>query len=579
MKTVEYLIKKLEELGINDFFGLPSDYNFEILYTIENNANTNFINCTNELNAGYAADGYAREKGYGAVVTTYGTGELCVANAIAGAYAENVPIINIVGVPATKDIANKSHLHHTFIEPQPFAYAEAFKHITETTAFLNRDNAKLEIDRVLKTFVKEKKPVYIAIPIDIAQNEISEKKVNYSWTSDENILKKVVELINNKIEKSKKPVILGDILIKRFDATIEYKEFVEKTGFPATNFLMGTNLIDYDLKNYLGTYFSKFDNHIVKKYIDETDCLISVGPVYSNLNSFGLDFPHKINSQIAIYGTHTFIDGIKYENVKMSELIEELTKIIKPRDFIIEKKPIGYEKSELSNKKLDTGYFYPRLQEFIKENDIIIADSGTIQQGIAKIKYPPNCNIHTQALWNAIGWATPATLGMCIAKPNNRVILLTGDGAHQTTALELGNMFRYNIKPTIIVLNNNGYSVERLLANKFDDKFNDIIKINYAKFARCFEGDVWATKLETQEDFDKALKVTQIMNKLCYIEACIDKLDVPALTKDIISDFKSKPKVNDVKLTEKYNITKPEIKLNNSKKSSFGTKVHESWKG
>ena len=82
MNTAEYLVKKLEELGINDFFGLPGDYNFEILYAIEENQNVNWHGCTNELNAGYAADGYAREKGYGALVTTYGVGELSAINAI-----------------------------------------------------------------------------------------------------------------------------------------------------------------------------------------------------------------------------------------------------------------------------------------------------------------------------------------------------------------------------------------------------------------------------------------------------------------------------------------------------------------
>ena len=113
MNTAEYLIKKLEELGINDFFGLPGDYNFNLLYAVENNPNTNWIGCTNELNAGYAADGYARMCGYGAIITTYGVGELSAINAIAGSNAENVPVISIVGVPATKCIEAKTCVHRS----------------------------------------------------------------------------------------------------------------------------------------------------------------------------------------------------------------------------------------------------------------------------------------------------------------------------------------------------------------------------------------------------------------------------------------------------------------------------------
>ena len=102
IKVIDYLIKQLESIGITDIFGLPGDFNFNIIEAIERNKNTNWIGCTNELNAGYAADGYARVKGYGALVTTFGVGELSAMNAIAGSYAEYIPVIKIVGIPSTK---------------------------------------------------------------------------------------------------------------------------------------------------------------------------------------------------------------------------------------------------------------------------------------------------------------------------------------------------------------------------------------------------------------------------------------------------------------------------------------------
>lgn len=577
MNTAEYLVKKLEELGINDFFGLPGDYNFNILYAIENNPNTNWIGCTNELNAGYAADGYARERGFGALVTTYGVGELSAINAIAGSYAENVPVINIVGIPTSKHITNKTRVHHNFQEVQPYAYAEMFKNITETTAFLNRDNAKIEIDRVLKAFVKERKPVYIAIPIDIAKMEISDKFVDYNWTSDSEALNKVVNMIAEKIRLSKKPVILGDTLVKRFDARIEFKEFVEKSGIPTTNFLMGTNLIDSDLKNNLGTYFSKFRNPSAQKYLEETDCLIAVGAIYSDLNSFGFNLPYKIDSQIAIYGTYTYIEGIKYENIKMSDVLNELSKMIEPKEFIIEKTPIGYEKTSTPVGKLTSDYIYPRLQEFMKENDILIAETGIIPQGVSQMKFPKNSELVTQTLWGSIGWATPATLGTCVATPNKRVILFTGEGSHQLTAMELGTMLRQGIKPIIIVLNNKGYTIERLLSDSPSDSFNDIMQMNYSKFARVFEGDIWATKVETQDDFDKALRVTQIMNKLCYIEICTDSDDMPTLSEEMIASFKKRTQEKTESIPEAYSSKKPELNISKGI-MSFATKVHESLK-
>lgn len=578
MNTAEYLVKKLEELGINDFFGLPGDYNFNILYAIENNPNTKWVGCTNELNAGYAADGYARERGFGALVTTYGVGELSAMNAIAGSFAENVPVIHIVGAPTTKSIESRKLIHHNFQEPQPFAYENAFKNVCQTTAFLNRDNAKIEIDRVLKIFVKERKPVYIAIPIDIAQMEISTKEVNYNWVSDPENLCNVITKIKEKLASAKSPVILGDVLVKRFDAQSEYKNFVVKSGIPTTNFLMGTCLIDFDTPNYIGSYFGQYSNPLAKKMVDETDCLIAVGPVYSDLNSYGFGLSFKINSHIAIYGTHTYVDGIKYDNVKMSDVLESLIKNVNEREFNFEKKFNGYELSKTSNKELTSEYIYPRLQEFFKENDILFAETGIIPQGIAQTRFPNNMSVNTQTLWGSIGWATPAAFGACIAKPDSRVVLFTGEGSHQVSAMEIGTMLQYGVKPVVLVLNNNGYTIERLLSNSSEDSFNDVMSMNYSKFARSFDADVWATKVKTEDEFDKALRVTQIMNKLCYIEICTDKMDVPNLTKELIENFKNNTKKEIKDAPSKTVLIEKDVEIKSEKNLKFETTVHASLK-
>ena len=582
MNTAEYLVRKLEELGVNDFFGLPGDYNFELLYAIENNPDTNWIGCTNELNAGYAADGYARERGFGAVVTTYGVGELSVMNAIAGSFAENVPVVHIVGTPSSKHLENKTLIHHNFQEPKPFAYAEAYKNILETVAFLSRDNAKLEINRVLKALVKERKPVYIAIPSDVAKMEISEREAHIDWQSDEETLNTVVARINEKIRNSKRPVILGDVLVKRFDSKIEFKELVEKTGIPTTNFLMGTDLIDTDLENYVGTYFSGLMNKPAEKLINNTDCLIAVGPIYSDLNAFGFNLPFKINSHVAIYGTYTYVDGIKFENVKMSDVLDKLSSVVTKHEYHLEKEDFYYSKTETPQGELSSEYIYPRLQEFLRENDVLFAETGIIPQGVARIKLPNNADLQTQTLWGSIGWATPAAFGAAVAKPNKRVILFTGEGSHQLTAMELGSMLRYGAKPIVLVLNNKGYTIERVLSNKSDDKFNDIVQMNYSRLARVFEGDVWSTQVKTQDDFDKALRVAQIMNKLCYIEICTDQMDIPELTLKMIKSLKDtdKSSIKESKNDEKVLGNKKDNKLSlkSALSINFATKVHESLK-
>ena len=399
--------------------------------------------------------------------------------------------------------------------------------------------------------------------------EISERDVDYTWNSDREVLNTVIEKATIKINNSIKPVILADVLVKRYDAEIEFKEFVENSKIPVTNLIMGTGIVNSDYDKYLGLFCSEFKNPQAKKFIDETDCLISVGVINSDVNTFGFGIKQDINSHIAIYGTYTYIDGELFENIKMADVLEGLVKSVKEREIKIEHIGTIKEKIVPEKKQLTSEFIYPRLQEFFKENDIIITDTGVVNFGVLDLQLPKNIEFHNQTLWGSIGWATPATYGISVARPNSRVVLLTGDGAHQLTALELGSMLRDGLKPIIIVLNNNGYTIERILSNDPEDRFNDVVQMNYSKFARTFEGDIWATKVDNEDDFDKALKVTGIMNKLCYIEVYTDKMDISKLASDVLVKFKNKK-------IDKNDKKENEQGAKKNKTMDFSTKIHES---
>lgn len=534
MRVADYLIKTLVKLGVTEYFGLPGDYNFNILYAIEDNKDAEWIGCTNELNAGYAADGYARLKGYGAVVTTYGVGELSAMNAVAGSFAENIPVISIVGTPTTPNIKNNTLIHHNFQTPDYYAFQKAFEPIVETTAFLTKENAKEEIDRIISVFVKTKRPVYVAVPMDVAFEPIEETEVEYNEISDKETLKSFINDATKLINNSEKPVIIGDCLVKRYLCEDEYKEFVKTSKIPTSNFLMGMGIIDSDKENYLGSYLADFGNDTANKYLTSTDCAISVGPIYSDLNTFSFALPYKPDDFIAIYGNYAVIGNKRYENIYMKDILNELTKTVVKKDNKITVNDTGYKNSVIKNKQLSAEYIYPRLQEFIKPDDILFVETGIIPHGFSGIKLSPKTIVNTQTLWGSIGWATPATLGGCIAKPNNRVILFTGEGSHQLTATEISNMMRRGVKPIVLVLNNSGYTIERILSNDPNDEFNNIAEWNYSKLPEVFSGDVWIAKATTDKEFDTVLKLAEQQDKMCYIELFTEQMDIPTITQKTI---------------------------------------------
>lgn len=544
IKVADYLMQELSKLGIKEVFGLPGDYNFNILYAIDNNPEMNWIGCTNELNAGYAADGYARVNGYGALVTTSGVGELSAINAIAGSFAENIPVIHIVGTPATKFIKKNALIHHNFLNPDYYAFERAYSNVVESTAYLDENNAKKEIDRIISVFVNSKKPVYIAIPVDICLLEIENNPQIKINESDEKVLNEVVDEALKLINKSEYPMILADVLIKRFKAKKEFEKLMANSKLLVSNLLMGKGLVEADNPKYLGTFLSEYENLISHDALYKSDCVISIGVVNSDLNTYRTGLPFKPSDYIEIQGNYTIIKHKKYENVLMKDVLDKLADKIEPRDMIMPEKKASFERITTSDdSQLTAKYIFPRLQDFLEPNDMIFVETGIMPHGFAPTRLGKNTEVNTQTLWGSIGWATPAAFGGQMAAKDRRTILITGEGSHQLTATEVSTMMRQKLKPIIFVLNNSGYTIERVLSNDPDDFFNEISKWDYSKLTKVFEGDAWVAQARTNKEFDEALEQAKIeqKSKLCYIEMFTDKMDLPFLTEKLIKKLVDSP--------------------------------------
>lgn len=530
MTTVnEYLISQLNKLTINDFFGLPGDYNFDIIDAVENNPDTNWIGCTNELNAGYAADGYARAKGYGALITTFGVGELSAINAIAGSFAESVPVISIVGAPSTKLIRNNSVIHHNFCKPDYYAFKNAFSNVVEEALYLSAQNAKEDIDNLLSIFINTKKPVYIAIPTDIGNMQIQgEPDIKYSKSDNSRLYsaqKHAIHLINN----AKNPVIVAGVLINRFFANREFENFLKESNIPATTLLMGKGTVDETSGNFIGTYLGSLDNQKVYEYVNNSDCVISIGTIYSDFNTLGYDINVNFKDFIEIQGNHTTIENETYENVKMTDILSELSRQVKKYNNPIEKSiPDLSYKEQKADIELTFEYILPRFQEFLKENDRLVVDTGIMDFFVPALSFPKSAKWYDQIVWASIGWATPGLMGAMLADKKSRHILLTGEGSHQVTFQVLSDIIRQGLKPIIIVLNNSGYTIERMISDNENDSYNDIAPWDYTKLARAFSENIYSAKAKTIGEFDKALNdIENNTDKLCYLEIFTPMMDLP----------------------------------------------------
>nr|CAB3464967.1 unnamed protein product [Digitaria exilis] len=164
-----HLARRLVQIGASDVFAVPGDFNLTLLDYLIAEPGLNLVGCCNELNAGYAADGYARSRGVGACAVTFTVGGLSVLNAIAGAYSENLPVICIVGGPNSNDYGTNRILHHTIGLPDFSQELRCFQAITCHQAVVNNlDDAHEQIDTAIATALRESKPVYISVSCNLA---------------------------------------------------------------------------------------------------------------------------------------------------------------------------------------------------------------------------------------------------------------------------------------------------------------------------------------------------------------------------------------------------------------------------
>ena len=151
MTIGDFLLRRLTEAGLRHLFGVPGDFSLEFMQQLEDAGAPQWVGTCNELNASYAADGYARLTGLAAVVVTNGVGALSAINGIAGAYSEHVPVICICGSLPRKSVERAQMMHHTFADGTHDNFLRALSQVTAAQTQLSPQNAASEIDRMIRT--------------------------------------------------------------------------------------------------------------------------------------------------------------------------------------------------------------------------------------------------------------------------------------------------------------------------------------------------------------------------------------------------------------------------------------------
>ncbi|MFW0929761.1 MAG: thiamine pyrophosphate-dependent enzyme [Providencia rettgeri] len=525
--VIEHVLSRLNEIGICDIFGVAGDYAFPIEDAVCESKNMRWIGNCNELNASYAADGYARTKGAAALSTTFGVGELSALNGIAGSYAENLAIFHLVGMPASGVQKKHRLVHHSLGHGGFDVFYQMSQHLSCAHAILTPENCIAETERLITTALHERRPVYLGFPSDYAVMPVIADEKTETITihkSNDESLSAAVTAIIEKLNSSSQACVIPGILTARLSLVDDVQTIINKTGLPYATMFMDKAILSESNPSYMGIYNGQLMNHAVAEFVENCDCILGIGAILTDFNSGSFTATVKVENWINILADHVKIGSAVYPQVYMKDVLSELKRLAPSLNHRgITAQGLG-EPIQNQQGKITAAYLYPRLEKMFKKDDIIITETGTASMGLCFALLPENAQVYNQTLWGSIGWATPAAFGAAIAAPQRRVILVTGEGSHQLTVQEISQFARFGLKPIIFVLNNDGYLIERLLCKNPEAYYNDIAQWNYAQLPAALGCTNWYCQRVTDcNELDAAIKAAELSDNAAYIEIVMDR--------------------------------------------------------
>lgn len=524
-KLADYLFKRIQDHGIETTFGIPGDFALPI-YAAQERAGLKTVVMTHEPSVGFAADAYARLRGLGIAIVTYGAGGLNMINGVALAYAEESPLLVLSGSPETRYRNQKPWLHHCVkdFDTQYRVFAE----VTESQTLLrNPKVAQEEIERVLETTVKCSRPGYIEIPRDMVNAEIDvTERTPHSVEGHSAALKEAITDIGLRLQSAKQPVFLVGAECRRFHLKDKVIQLAEILNMPVVTSILGKASFPESHPNFIGNYFGQFGNPKVREYVESADCIFSLGTVLTEMETGG--YTARLPADILIQANANEVTSghRNYQGVDLKAIVEGLLLYYEKKSstsmtsrFTVPKIEPEQISAPANTKQLTVAAMIEQLNLHVNERYAIVCDVGDCLYAGMSIKTDI---FIAPGYYSSMGFGVPAGIGAQVATPERRSIILVGDGGFQMTGLEISTAVKLGLNPIVIVFNNASYAMLRFIDQK--RSYYDLPRWDYVALAKAVGGD--GVQAETKAGFELALKAAQASKKLFLIDAVLDETDI-----------------------------------------------------
>ena len=532
--VARYLALRLAEIGAGHLFAVPGDYAGGFLSTLDNEPSLGVtrVGTCNELEAGYAADAYARQRGAGAACVTFGVGTFSILNALAGSYVEQVPVVLVNGSPASQSRTTERRegvlFHHS--TGTLSADEEAVRNVTVAREVI-RDplSAPGQIDRAIVALLTWRRPVYIEVlanvwtlPCTAPAKKLEAGPLPTLQAS----LDAAIDATLARLWQAERPVIWAGQEVRRFGLESLLLDIVDETGFPFASDLLAKGLVPESTPGFVGCYDGASASEKTRRLVEKADWLLGLGNLVTD------DFLQLVKDS---YGTMALawnnsvrVGTSVWDCVPLRDYMEGFLRRLREHKYgapagaasalasagapLLKAAFAADGAAQPADPQVTYDRFFRRMESWVDDGMVLMTDTSIVLYSAAELPVNRQGGFIAQAAWNSIGYTTGACLGVGFAETDRRAVVFTGDGGFQMVCQALGDVVRAKHGTIVFVFDNALYGIEQAFVNyryftegQPAEAFDFLHRWDYARLVDVFGGGFGAT-VTTMGELEAALK-------------------------------------------------------------------------
>jgi indolepyruvate decarboxylase len=541
----DFLVAYLRRFGVSHIFGLPGDLVLGLFNRFDRSRDLEIVTFSHEPSVGFAADGYARStRRLGVICVTYGAGGHNVVNPVAGAYAEQVPLLVISGGPGEAE-QKLAGVHHQAkdIEGQQRIFTE----VTCAASVLEHpDLAAEQIHEVVRAIATEHRPGYLEIHRDMAEVSIPVPKTIQNWkgsfprpVSDIRKLDEAVAEAAERLRAAKRPVLIGGVELFRDRAEHDFRQLAERLGVPVVTTVLAKGVFPMDHPQHMGIHIGPFSAPEIQRRVADADLVVALGTQLTDMNLGAAKPQVQRERSVWAFSRRVNVSFHSYTDVELRDFVARLAKQKLPnfkqsvRYYDNLKRTPSKTTRKRARAELSINDMLLEVNDFLAAHDDepydVFAESGDMLFGGLEVRVPAGGLYFAQGYYASMGFAVPAAMGAEIGT-GRRPLILCGDGGFQMTGPEISYAPMRGLSPLVVLVNNSGWGIFRPVTPRRD--LLEIPPWPYAELAQAWGGV--GIRAQNRDELREALRAAHEVKGFVIIDACVASDDLSPVSQRYI---------------------------------------------